>query len=166
LTIEEFDGRRRSSTILIPERHYGQGWDRLISELKIASSSLWEGHVFKESKMEKVVSGRWSFAEVLGLSKSSKEECFYNKKPIARIPRWLKEASAAVVGQTPTNLCGGNEKVLSKAHSQMGPMQDLVELGGVPNGGAGRCDGSEAAREKYCEGGGSLLSEPADGEEM
>jgi hypothetical protein len=97
----------------------------------MASSSLWEGHVFKESKMEKVVLGRRSFAEVVGLSKSSKDECFYVKEPIARIPRWLKEASAPVVGQTPASHCSGNEKVLSKAHSQTGSTQDLVESGGA-----------------------------------
>ena len=42
LTIEEFDGRRRVGVILIPEGHYGQGWERFILETRLANSSLWE----------------------------------------------------------------------------------------------------------------------------
>jgi hypothetical protein len=50
LTIEEFDGRRRSGTILIPEGRFGQGWARLIVELDRASSSLREGRVLREKQ--------------------------------------------------------------------------------------------------------------------
>lgn len=41
--IKEFEGRRRSGTILIPEDRFGQGWVRLIAELNRANSSLMEG---------------------------------------------------------------------------------------------------------------------------
>jgi hypothetical protein len=30
LTVEEFDGRRRIGTVLIPKGRFGQGWSRLI----------------------------------------------------------------------------------------------------------------------------------------
>ena len=43
LTVEEFDGRRRSGPILIPEGRYGQGWSRLILELRKVNESLREG---------------------------------------------------------------------------------------------------------------------------
>jgi hypothetical protein len=71
--------------------------------------SLWKGREFRESKVVQVVSGRRSFAEVVGLSKSPENDCFpeYNE-PIARIPRWLKEASVAEVeGSTPAKTFGG-----------------------------------------------------------
>jgi hypothetical protein len=117
LTIEEFDGRRRRGTILIMEGQYGQGWARLIAELRLASSSLREGHEVKASKVAKEVSGRWSFVEVVGLAKSQEEESFYTyKESIARVPRWLKEASTALEGQVPASSCGGREKVLAKTH--------------------------------------------------
>jgi hypothetical protein len=42
-----------------------------------------------------VVKGRKSYVEALGQSSSLWDECFNsNTKPIAKIPRWLKEASA------------------------------------------------------------------------
>jgi hypothetical protein len=58
-----------------------------------------------------VVSGRRSFAEVVGLSKSPEDKCFpaYNE-PITRVPRWLKEASATLKDQKPAKVCGGHEK--------------------------------------------------------
>jgi hypothetical protein len=43
LMIEEFDGRRRRGSILVPEGRYGQGWARLMVELDGANSSIWEG---------------------------------------------------------------------------------------------------------------------------
>jgi hypothetical protein len=38
LTVEEFDGRRRGGAILIPEGRYGQGWERFVSEVRLANS--------------------------------------------------------------------------------------------------------------------------------
>jgi hypothetical protein len=123
LTIEEFDGRRRCGNILIPEGRRGQGRERLISELKKASSSLWEGRVFRESKMKKVATDGRSFAEVVGLSKNSSG---------------LKEITAAVGEPSPASHCVGNERRLTKAHSQTGPARVSVEAGGCfrPVGGA------------------------------
>jgi hypothetical protein len=75
LIIEEYDGRRRSNSILIPEGRQGQGWTRLFEELCLASSSLRMEHGVREDKTAKVVFGRRSFAEVVRLSKSSEEDC-------------------------------------------------------------------------------------------
>jgi hypothetical protein len=36
ILIEEYEGRNRRGSVLIPEGRYGQGWSRLISELRIA----------------------------------------------------------------------------------------------------------------------------------
>jgi hypothetical protein len=105
VTVEVFDGRRRSGTILIPEGRYGQGWKRLIFELKKARSTLWEGRICRERKTEKVVAGGRSFAEVVGLSKSPK-------------------VSAAVLGHIPETNGGGSEL---KLPSQTGPARVLME---------------------------------------
>jgi hypothetical protein len=43
LVIEEFEGRRRGGSILVPEGRYGQGWARLMVELDGANTSIWEG---------------------------------------------------------------------------------------------------------------------------
>jgi hypothetical protein len=66
--IEEYEGRNRRGSVLIPEGRYGQGWSRLISELRIARQTLWKGREFSANKGSKVVSGR-SFAEVVGRPK-------------------------------------------------------------------------------------------------
>jgi hypothetical protein len=52
LSIEEFDGRRRNGSILIPEGRFGQGWARLMVELDGADSLLWEGRKSGEYKKE------------------------------------------------------------------------------------------------------------------
>jgi hypothetical protein len=41
LLIEEFDSRRRSGSIMIPEGRRGQGWDRLKIEVSRANSLSW-----------------------------------------------------------------------------------------------------------------------------
>jgi hypothetical protein len=43
LSIEEFEGRRRSGIVLVPEGRYGQGWARLMVELDGAFLLLREG---------------------------------------------------------------------------------------------------------------------------
>jgi hypothetical protein len=40
LTIEEFDGRRRCGSIIVPEGRFGQGWSHFISEVRRANSSI------------------------------------------------------------------------------------------------------------------------------
>ena len=90
LTIEEFDGRRRCGSIMIPEGHYGQGWERLTMEVHRANSSFRSVREVPECSK---VSKRQSFAEVVGRSQNQSEECFHSfSEPIARIPKWLKDA--------------------------------------------------------------------------
>jgi hypothetical protein len=48
LMIEEFEGRRRCGSILVPEGRFGQGWARLMVELDDANSRIWEGNVSRE----------------------------------------------------------------------------------------------------------------------
>jgi hypothetical protein len=72
ITIEEYEGRNRRGSILIPEGRHGQGWSRLISELRTARMTLWKDRKFRDSKVAKAVSGDRSYAEVVGGSKSSK----------------------------------------------------------------------------------------------
>jgi hypothetical protein len=57
ITIEEYEGRNRRGSILIPEGRHGQGWSRLISELRTARMTLWKDRKFRESKVAKAVSG-------------------------------------------------------------------------------------------------------------
>ena len=112
LTIKEFDGRRRCDVILIPEGHYGQGWVRFISELRMVNSSLREGRELNEGKVVNVVSGRQSYAEVLGVLAQPEKECFYSyKESIARVPRWLKKASVVLERQA---LKDGKPAMISK----------------------------------------------------
>lgn len=93
-TIEEFDGRQRSGLVLIPEGRYGQGWNRFISEVRLANSSL------QGVKAEKTVQegkARRSYAEVMALTVNPAEECFGPfTKPVARVPTWLKESSTGM----------------------------------------------------------------------
>jgi hypothetical protein len=86
LFIEEYDGRRRSGTILVPEGWTGQGWARMISELRRACSVLKVGRGCREDKPMKmgrgsqedrpatVKVGSRSFAEVVGTSKAMEEK--------------------------------------------------------------------------------------------
>jgi hypothetical protein len=67
--MEEFEGRTRRGSVLIPEGRYGQGWTRLLSELKIARTTLWNGREFRESKVGEKVSDKRTFAEVVSQPK-------------------------------------------------------------------------------------------------
>jgi hypothetical protein len=67
--IEEYEGRRRRGSALIPEGRYGQGWSRLLSELKTARSALWKGREFRTRKESRVISRR-SYAEAVGRPQS------------------------------------------------------------------------------------------------
>jgi hypothetical protein len=90
LEIEEYDGRGRCGSIIIPEGRYGQGWERLKVHVSRAFASLRVPRKVRESAM---VTGRRSFAEVVGLSQNQSEEYFNAySEPIARVPLWLKEA--------------------------------------------------------------------------
>jgi hypothetical protein len=102
LTIEEFDGKRRCGSLMIPEGRYGQGWDRFMVEVRRANSSF---QVVREVREYAKVTGRRSFAEVVGLPQNSADECFNTfSEPIARIPLWLKDASAEMEAQKCKNI--------------------------------------------------------------
>jgi hypothetical protein len=84
LTIEEFEGRRRIGTILIPEGRYGQGWCRIISELREVKAVLWEGRESRAGETEKSLegkAGRWGLekARVHGPVEKSKVAPVINK---------------------------------------------------------------------------------------
>jgi hypothetical protein len=98
--VEEFDGRRKCGAIMVPEGRCGQGWEEFISEVRRANSSLCGAQVSQKDKQVKQDSGIRSYAEVVGWSSQPAEECFNAfSKPIARVPRWLKEASKEMVKQ-------------------------------------------------------------------
>ena len=95
LTVEEFDGRRRCGAILVPKGHVGQGWICFVSEISLANSALQKAREIRERKKELKMRNRRSYVEVLGQSSHPEEDCFnYFPEPIAKVPRWLKEALA------------------------------------------------------------------------
>jgi hypothetical protein len=71
--IEEFERSNRRGSILIPEGRYGQGWIRLVAELRSVRSNLWKDRVFRVNKTTLVDPAR-SFAEVVGRPKSPEIE--------------------------------------------------------------------------------------------
>jgi hypothetical protein len=86
LTIEEFEGRRKCGSIRIPEGRCGEGWDRFMVELRRANSSL---RGVREDLVCKKATARRSYAEVV---RQAKADVSFSD-PLARIPRWLKDAS-------------------------------------------------------------------------
>ena len=99
LTIEEFNGRRRCGLIRIPEGRCGKGWKRFMAELRRANSSL-QG--VREVPVYKKAMDRRSYAEVVGLSKAN--DCSNSSyEPLARIPRWLKDASDSRKSEAPSH---------------------------------------------------------------
>jgi hypothetical protein len=152
VTIEEFDGRRRSSTILIPEGRFGQGWARFIVGLDRIRSSFREGRKLnegrepRECKEAKVVIGRRHYVEVMWLSTQLEEECFHAyKEPIAKVSSWLKKASAELEkakekGKLPVTYAqavdgGVWEKASTKSHIQPKSVCDSMERAGCDIGG-------------------------------
>jgi hypothetical protein len=128
ITIEEVGESKRSGIILIPEGYHGQGWTSLISELRRARSSLWKGREFRESKVERTGSARRSYAEAVGLLRESGDECFpvYNE-PLARVPKWLKEASVALEGQKLEKDRGGRVQSLSQTGTKLLPTKKIQQ---------------------------------------
>jgi hypothetical protein len=91
--IEEFEGNKRRGSVLIPEGRYGQGWNRLASELRTTRMTLWKGRDFRERKATRVVAGR-TYAEVVGGPKLLENE--------------LKVASPEMMeGSSPVKIDGG-----------------------------------------------------------
>jgi hypothetical protein len=86
LTIEEFEGRRKIGTILILEGRYGQGWCRLISELRQVKAFLWERQESRAGVTKKTLegkAGRWGpeKARVHGPVEKSKVAPVISKGP-------------------------------------------------------------------------------------
>jgi hypothetical protein len=96
LTIEEYDGRRRSGSVLIPEGWSGQGWHRLISELRLACSSLKVGRGIRMDKPEMVTGVKRSFAEVVGATKRTENYGSQLPEPISGMGLRAGDTSASV----------------------------------------------------------------------
>jgi hypothetical protein len=83
--LEEFDGRRRSRSIMISEGRRGQGWDRLKMEVSRANSS--RGVAKEKREYKKATVGR-SYAEVVMEAQAggSEESTIKGRdnKPLAR----------------------------------------------------------------------------------
>jgi hypothetical protein len=146
--IEEYEGRKRCGSVLIPEGRYGQGWAKLVSELRIARSALWLGREFRVSKASPVVSGR-SFAEVVG-----------RPKPLE--PK-LKVVPAAIVEETNTSRGPAqlhNQMRLAIPLTKLDAQRGELRLTAV----AGGCVGDEPAKtlsqakEKGVMGNGKMAS--------
>jgi hypothetical protein len=111
LTIEEFDGRRRSGSVLISKGWSGQGWSRLISEMRLACSSLKVGRGLKMDKPEMVMVGKRSFAEVVGATKRTEKKGSHHLKQTTGV--------GLIAGETPASE-GRQVRVVSavdKAHA-------------------------------------------------
>jgi hypothetical protein len=108
LTIEEYDGNRRSGSVLIPEGWSGQGWSRLIAELRMACSYLKVGRGLRMEKPKMVTAGK-SFAEVVGDSKRVEKKAAPPAKATTEVGRREGKAPASVGDRCekdspPTNL--------------------------------------------------------------
>jgi hypothetical protein len=77
LRIEEFDGRKRRGSIMIPEGRYGEGWDRLKMEVSKANSFL---GVREKWRCNMVTAGK-SYAEaVLAAQPRGYDDCGLKSK--------------------------------------------------------------------------------------
>jgi hypothetical protein len=98
LVVEDYEGRRRSGSILVLKGRYGEGWERFGLELRLADNHLRVGQVntkqlraLKDPQVVTKTEKRRSFAEVLVSSLPVLEEPFGpSTLPLARVPRWLK----------------------------------------------------------------------------
>jgi hypothetical protein len=121
LTIEEFDGRRRNGSVLIPEGWSGQGWHRLISELRLACSSLKVGSGSRLDKSKMATVGKRSFAEVVGAKKRMEKDGSQHIEPIVGV--------GVIAGDTPASEDGRREKATASTQSVPETPQDSVMTG-------------------------------------
>jgi hypothetical protein len=145
LEIEEYDSRGRCGSIIIPEGRYGQGWERLKVHVSRAFASLRVPRITRESAM---VTGRRSFAEVVGLSQNQSEECFNAySEPIARVPLWLKETRSR---EAQVSACLEKTK---KAGTGLNPVMDSWVSGKVLGHGQTLAkDGAKVEKKKAGDG--------------
>jgi hypothetical protein len=117
LSIEEFDGRRRIGSIIIPEGRYGQGWARLMVELDGADSLLWEGRKSGEFKKEAVEPGWQRRTEASKSRFCLEKDCLHGKG-----------GSWQVTPETTLSEATSSEK----AHGGMPATMTQGQAGGVP----------------------------------
>jgi hypothetical protein len=115
ILIEEYEGRNHRGSVLIPEGRYGQGWTKLVLELRIARSSLWKGREFKVSKTTQVDLGR-SFAEVVGRPKPLETE-------LKLLPVMTVEGSIA------TEIIGDREQLQNQTRPATSPSKIAAQIG-------------------------------------
>jgi hypothetical protein len=124
--IEEYEGRNRRGSVLIPEGRYGQGWTRLISELRIARLTLWKGRDFRVNKGSQVIPGK-SFAEVVGRQK--RPESGVKVVPATTLERSFATENIGEGGQITHQMRPAN--ILTKLD---GKLKDTAEAGGCVGG--------------------------------
>jgi hypothetical protein len=113
--IEEFERSNRRGSILIPEGRYGQGWTRLVAELRSARSNLWKDREFRVNKTTLVDPAR-SFAEVVGRTKSLETEG--------------KVLPAATVEEsTAKRNTGGRAQILNQTRPATSPSKIAAQIG-------------------------------------
>jgi hypothetical protein len=100
--VDEFDGGRTSGLVLILEGRYGKGWDLFGSVLRLVNehfrAGVRDGAV--ETEVQAVRGSRRSYAEVLVKTLPPLEECFgVSSRPVARVPRWVRELCRSFYGQ-------------------------------------------------------------------
>jgi hypothetical protein len=122
VTIEEYEGRRRSGSVLIPEGWSGQGWHRLIAELGLACSSLKVGRGFRLNKAEMATVGKRSFAEVVGATKRTEKHGSQHLEPYAGV--------GVLAGVKPASVDDRREKEMASTQSVPEVAQIPVQTGG------------------------------------
>ena len=159
ITIEEYEGKNHRGSVVIPEGRHGQGWTRLTSELKIARMVLWKGREFRESKVVERVSGRRSFAEVVGQSKTSEYEILggpvqthHQKRPAITKVSEIETVGGRGRSHLQTRLVITPVMI----HTQTGMMQAVAEARGVLGGATAKK--KEKAPEKGVVGGESTVT--------
>jgi hypothetical protein len=134
IIMEEFEGRTRRGSVLIPEGRYGQGWTRLLSELKIARTTLWNGREFKERKVAEKVSDKRTFVEVVSQSKMPEKvmtgdrEQYQARPMIAKKPENETCGGCAQHQTRPTNTKQSENELLGEralTHAQTRPKINL-----------------------------------------
>jgi hypothetical protein len=130
IIMEEFEGRTRRGSVLIPEGRYGQGWTRLLSELKIARTTLWNGREFRERKVAEKVSDKRTFVEVVSQSKMPEKamtgdrEQYQARPTIAKKPENETCGGCAQYQTRPTNTKQSENELLGEralTHAQTRP---------------------------------------------
>jgi hypothetical protein len=100
LTLEEYDGRRRCGSVMIPEGRFGQGWDCLKMEVKRANSSL---NGDRGSRVFRKVTGEKSYAEVTGKNRNQEVDCHPRQESLDSVVGALIAPAAVVVGPEGTS---------------------------------------------------------------